>query len=103
MPTHQANSSAVVTVASWEEIFTSGRKSPHDDFADLNHRRLVGVVRNISHDLFRVRSEACLERRHGIAENVAHADVGRRGARSTARKALVDGVVLAAIAHPALD
>src|SRR5262245_55977969 len=66
-----------------------------DDFADLNYRSLVGVVGNVREDFLRVWAKARLECLDGIAKNVAHADVGCRRARSTARDALVDRVVLA--------
>src|ERR1700736_2548411 len=76
--------------------------SPYDDFAYLNYRSLVGILRNVGHDFLRVRTKARLEGLDGLAEDVAHADVGRRCAWSAARETLVDRVVLAAIAHQAL-
>src|SRR3954452_3358422 len=64
--------------------------------ADLNHRGLVGVVRYVGHDLFRMRPETRLKTLHGIAEDMAHAHVSCRGAGRATGEALVNGVVLAA-------
>ena len=61
--------------------YRAGARSPagsaDDDFADLDDGSQIGVVRNVCHDLIRMRTESCLEGLDGIAENVAHADVGR--------------------------
>src|SRR5690242_6521720 len=73
-----------------------------DHFADLDYRRLVSIVRNVGHDLLGVRPEAGLEGLDGVAEDVAHADISRGSAGGAAGEALVDGVVLAGIAHARL-
>src|SRR5215813_1496385 len=67
--------------------------SLHHHFAYLNDGGQVGVVRNVGHDLFRVRPEGRLKRLDGSTEDVAHAHVGRRGAGCAPGKPFVDGVV----------
>src|SRR5215470_1774633 len=73
--------------------------SLHHHFAYLNDGSQVGVLRNVGHDLFRVRPEGRLKRLDGIAEDVAHAHVGRRGAGCTAGQPFVDGVVKTCPTH----
>jgi hypothetical protein len=46
-----------------------------DDFAYLHDWGEIGVVGDVSHDLFRVRAEAGLKPFHRVAKDVAHADV----------------------------
>ena len=65
----------------------------YDHLAYLNYGGQIGVVRNVGHDLFRVRPETRLKRLDRITEDVTHADVGRRSAGCAAGKSLVDGVV----------
>src|SRR6202035_700033 len=60
---------------------SSGSGSPDHDLADLDYGSLVGVVGNVGHDFLGVRTEARLEGLDRIAENMAHADVSRRGSR----------------------
>src|SRR3954453_6186065 len=69
--------------------------SAHDDFTDLNDRRLVGVLWDICHNLRSVSAKTGLEFLNRLAENVAHPDVRSGSAGRSARKALVHGVVLA--------
>ena len=61
-----------------------GRPSADHDFADLDHGRDIGVVRDVAQDLLAVLGHTGLERLHRVGEDVAHADIGRRRARSTA-------------------
>src|SRR6188472_4219951 len=70
----------------------STSRSADDDFADLHDRRYVRVVLDVAHDLLGVRSEGGLVRLDRVAEDVAHADIGRRCAGSAAAEALVDRV-----------
>jgi hypothetical protein len=56
---------------------------------DPDHWRYVRAVRDVGHDFLCVRSEARLEALDGIAEDLAHADVGRGRARSAAGQTLV--------------
>jgi hypothetical protein len=59
----------------WEQIF--GRPTfTTIDFAYLNHWRLIGVVRNVRHDLLRMRAETSLKRFNRVAVDMAHAAVG---------------------------
>src|SRR5262245_51139626 len=67
--------------------------SLHHHFAYLKYGGQVGVVRNVGHDLLCVRPEGCLKRLDGITEDVAHANVGRRGTGCAAGKPFVNGVV----------
>src|SRR5260221_19422 len=76
--------------------------SADHDFADLNHRGQVGIVRDISHDLLHVWPKAGLECLGGIAKDVTHCDIGRGSAGSSTGKALVHGVGLASIAETSL-
>src|SRR5690349_12834687 len=73
--------------------------SAYDDFTDLDDRRLVGVVRDIRHDLLGVRPEAGLEGFDRVAEDMTHSDIGGGCAGCAAGHALVDRVGLAGIAH----
>src|SRR5690606_1334527 len=50
-----------------------------------------------------MRTETALECFHGVAVDVAHADVGGGLTRSAARQALVNRAELAGIAHSLLD
>src|SRR4029453_2320418 len=76
--------------------------SLYHHFAYLNDGGQVGVVRNVGHDLFRVRPEARLKRLDGITEDVAHANVGRRGAGCAAGEPFVDGVVETSVSQALL-
>src|SRR6516162_4421994 len=76
--------------------------SPNDYLADLNHRRKIGVLGDVSQDLLRVRPEAGLERFHRFTENVAHRDIRRRSTRGATRQPLVDGVVPTVVGHARL-
>src|SRR3954454_12988475 len=69
--------------------------SAHDDFTDLDDRRLVGVLWDVRHNLRSVSPKTGLEFLNRLAENVAHPDVRSGSAGRSARKALVHGVVLA--------
>src|SRR5262245_9827135 len=73
-----------------------------DHLADLHDRRQIRVVRNVGHDLARVRTEAGLEGFHRVAEDMAHGNVGGRLAWTPATQSLVYRVELAAIPHPGL-
>src|SRR6185437_5608941 len=72
-------------------------------FADLDHRGDVRIVRYIAHDLFTVLAHPGLERLERVDIDVAHADIGRRCARSAARKTLVHRIELAGLAKAVLD
>src|SRR5262245_6694580 len=74
-----------------------------DDLADLEDRGQVGVVRNVAHNLLRVRPEGRLESLDGRAEDVAHADIGRGCAGCAAGQPLVHGVVQTCRAEALLD
>src|SRR6266702_3116778 len=74
-----------------------------DYFANLDHRRKIGVIRYVGHDLVCMRAEASLEGFYRVTEDVAHADISCRCARGATRKTLVDGVILAGLAHARLD
>src|SRR5690242_1124065 len=52
-----------------------------DDLTDLEDRLRVGVIRDIRPDLVAVRAHARAVRFDGLAEDVAHGHVSRRGAR----------------------
>src|SRR4051812_30413353 len=69
--------------------------SAHDDFTDLDDRRLVGVLWDVRHNLRSVSPKTGLEFLNRLAENVAHPHVRSGSAGRSARKALVHGVVLA--------
>jgi len=73
--------------------------SADDDFADLDHRGLVGIVRDISHDLLGMRPEAGLEGLDRVTEDVTHSDIGCGSPGCATGHALVDRVGLARIAH----
>jgi hypothetical protein len=77
--------------------------SANNDLADLNHWRLVGVVRNVSHDLLSVQTEGGLEGLNGLTEDVAYANVRSRRARGSTSQSFVNYVALAAITQPSLD
>src|SRR5208283_4288223 len=66
------------------------RSSANNHLADLNHRIKIGVIRNVAHDLLRVRSKAALKGVDGIAVDMTHADVGRWRVRSPSRESFVD-------------
>src|SRR3954468_9237931 len=69
--------------------------SAHDDFTDLDDRRLVGVLWDVRHNFRSVSPKTGLEFLNRLAENVAHPHVRSGSAGRSARKALVHGVVLA--------
>ena len=75
---------------------------PDDDFAYLHDWGEIGVVGDVSHDLFRVRAEAGLKPFHRVAKDVAHADVRSWTTRLAASEAFVHRVVQAGIAHARL-
>src|SRR5450631_1110944 len=101
-----------MTTAAWRAAPTTaakalapagpGRGSTDDDFADLDHRRQIGVVLDVGHDLLCIRPEAGLERLDALAVDVAHADIGRRRSGRCTRQTLVDRVGLAVLAHARL-
>src|SRR5262249_40037085 len=72
---------------------------PNDDFADLYHRRDIGVIGYVAQDLVRMRSEASLKTLHRIAENMTHADIRCRAIRCTSRKTAVNRIVSAFVSH----
>src|SRR5579871_4231760 len=72
------------------------RPSDHD-IADLDNRRQIGVVRNISHDLLGMRAKAGLERFDRVTKDMTHGDIGRRRSRRSAGNALVDCIELAGV------
>src|SRR5262245_14783716 len=72
----------------------------HDDFADLYDRCLVGVVRDVRHNLLCVGSKTSLKRFHRIAEDVAHSNICCRSAGCSTCEALINGIILAASTHP---
>jgi hypothetical protein len=74
-----------------------------NDFADLDDRRLICVVRNVSHDLLCMRAEARLKGLHRVTEDVAHAYVGGGVARTSTSQSPVHRVELAAIPHASLN
>jgi hypothetical protein len=68
-----------ISLTGQNRAFESPRvRSADNHVADLNHRRLIGIVRNVRHDLLRVRAEASLKRFDRVAMDMAHADVGGR-------------------------
>src|ERR1700675_4717012 len=92
---------AFITVKPRENSCALSTSADHH-LADLNHRRQIGIVRDVAHDLLGMRSEAALKGVDRIAVDVAHANVRCGGARSAARQTLVDSVEFAVIAHAAL-
>src|SRR5258706_13254 len=52
--------------------------SAYDDFTDLDDRRLIGIVRDVCHDLFGMRPKTSLECVDRVAEEVTHSDIRRR-------------------------
>ena len=60
----------------------------YDDFADLNHRRQIRVVGNVSHDLLGMRPKAVLEGLDGVAVDVTHSDKGRGSAGRSTRDSI---------------
>src|SRR6185312_8917675 len=62
------------------------------DFADLYHRSDIGVVLDIAHDLLAMLGHARLKGIKRVDKDMAHADIGRGCAGSTAGDALVHGV-----------
>src|SRR5579871_6450710 len=60
------------------------------NLADLDHRREVGVVRDIAHDLLAVLAHAGLEGLERVDEDVAHAHIGRGCPGRAAGKSLVN-------------
>src|SRR4029077_10078732 len=89
----------IATAPMATNLSTSG----HYDFTDLNDRSLVSVVRDVRHNLLRVRSKTGLKGFDRVAEDVAHSNVCRRSIRRSTSEPLVDRVVLAGIAQPGLD
>src|SRR3954454_10898455 len=76
--------------------------SADDDFADLDDRGLVGIVRDVGHDLLGMRAKAGLEGLDRVAEDVTHSDIGGGCAGYATGHALVDRVGLARITHAGL-
>src|SRR5262245_5155807 len=74
-----------------------------DDLADLENGGQVRVVRNVAHNLLRVRPERRLESLGGRAEDVTHADVGRGCAGRAAGQPFVHGVIQTCLAETLLD
>src|SRR6516225_7387037 len=82
--------------------FTKARAnapSADDDLADLDHRRDVGVILDVAHDLLAVLAHSGLKGLQRINEDVAHPDIGRGRAGSAARKSLINRVIFAGLAE----
>src|ERR1700730_6309861 len=73
--------------------------SAYYDFTDLDDRGLVGIVWDVSHDLFGMRPKTSLECLDRFAENVAHSDIRRGSSRRSTREATVYSIVLASTIH----